>query len=38
MITKEDIEKLDVRMVEQSGVGITLDITYNGEPIKRVEV
>lgn len=38
MITKEDIEKLDVRMVEQSGVGITLNITYNGEPIKRVEV
>lgn len=38
MITKEDIEKIDVRMVEQSGVGITLDITYKGEPIKRVEV
>jgi hypothetical protein len=38
MITKEDIEKIDVKVIEQSGVGITLDITYKGEPIKRVEV
>jgi len=38
MITKEDIEKIDVKVIEQSGIGITLNITYNGEPIKRVEV
>lgn len=38
MITKEDIEKIDVNVIEQSGVGITLDITYKGKPIKRLEV
>lgn len=38
MITKEDIEKIDAKVIEQSGVGITLNITYNGEPIKRIVV
>ena len=37
MITKEDIEKLDVKVIEQSGVGITIDITYDGNAIKRIE-
>jgi len=36
MINKEDIEKLDVKVIEQSGVGITVDITYDGEAVKRL--
>ena len=36
MITKEDIDKLDLKLVEQSGLGSTIDITYDGEAIKTV--
>ena len=35
-MTKEDIEKLDIKVVEQSGIGITVDITYDGNAVKRV--
>jgi len=38
MITEEDIKKLGVNVIEVTGVGITVDITYDGEPIKRVEI
>ena len=38
MISKEDIEKLDVKVVEQSGVGITVDIVYDSQSIKRLLV
>lgn len=36
MLEKEDIEKLDIKTIEQSGIGITVDITYDGNPVKRV--
>ena len=36
MINKEDIEKLDVKVIEHSGLGITINITYDDEPIKRL--
>jgi hypothetical protein len=36
MLEKEDIEKLDIKVVEQSGIGITVDITYDGNAVKRV--
>jgi hypothetical protein len=38
MITKEDIKKLEVSVIEVTGVGTTVDITYDGKPIKRVEI
>jgi len=36
MITKEDVKKLDLKLVEQSGLGSTIEITYDGETIKTV--
>ena len=38
MLGKEDIEKLDVKIVEQSGIGITVDITYDGNAVKRITI
>ena len=38
MLSKEDIEKIDVNVVNQDGLGITVDITFEGKPIKRVVV
>lgn len=38
MLTKEDIEKIDVNVVNQDGLGITVDITFEGKPIKRVVI
>lgn len=35
---KEDIDKLNIQLVETSACGMVLDITYDGKPIKRVEV
>jgi hypothetical protein len=35
-MSKEDIDKLDIKVIEQSGVGIVIDITYDGESIKRL--
>ena len=37
MITKEDIEKLAIEMVETSACGTVINITYDGKPIKQVE-
>ena len=37
-IDKEDIDKLDVRLVEVNGCAMVLDITYDEEPIKRIEI
>ena len=37
-MTKEDIEKLGITLVEQNGCGIILDITYDDKPIKRIEL
>ena len=38
MVTDEDIKKLGVNVIEVTGVGITVDITYDDDPIKRVEI
>lgn len=38
MINKEDIEKLDVKVIEHNALGITINITYDGEPIKRLVI
>jgi hypothetical protein len=38
MITEEDIKKLEVNVREVTGAGTTVDITYDGKPIKRVEI
>jgi hypothetical protein len=38
MITEEDIKKLEVNVREVTVVGTTIDITYDGKPIKRVEI
>jgi hypothetical protein len=38
MITEEDIKKLEVSVIEVTGVGTTVDIIYDGKPIKRVEI
>lgn len=36
-MTQEDIEKLDAWLVEDKGGWYTIDIYYDGKPIKRVE-
>jgi hypothetical protein len=38
MLRKEDIEKLGIKVIEQSGMGITVDITYDGNAVKRVVI
>ena len=38
MITEEDIKKLGANVIEVTGVGITVDITYDDKSIKRVEI
>jgi len=35
---EEEAEKLNLKLVEQSGLGSTIDILYDGKPIKRVEI
>ena len=37
-MTKEDIDKLNVILVEQNGCGMVIDITHDGKPIKRIEL
>ena len=38
MIAKEDIDKLDVRIKESCGGWYTIEITYDGQAIKTVEI
>ncbi len=35
-MTQEDIDNLDVQLVETSGCGMVINITYDGKPIKKV--
>ena len=35
---EEEAEKLSLILIEQSGLGCTIDILYDGKPIKRVEI
>lgn len=38
MITKEDIDKLNVRVKEACGGWYTIEITHDGQVIKTVEI